>query len=68
MSLLTAVEYITSDPAHRIALYRYCSTEDQSIGSNGKRQDDSGLLKIGASAARDLGLLERRARAERFQV
>jgi hypothetical protein len=68
MSLLTAVEYITSDPAQRIALYRRCSTEDQSIGSSGKRQDDSGLLKIGASAARDLGLLERRAKAEGFQV
>jgi hypothetical protein len=68
MSLLTAVEYITSDPAHWIALYRCCSTEDQSIGSGGKRQDDSGLLKIGASAARDLGLLERRAKAEGFQV
>jgi hypothetical protein len=33
MGLLTAVEYITSDPAHRIALYRRCSAEDQSIGS-----------------------------------
>jgi hypothetical protein len=51
MSLLTAVEYITPDPAHRIALYRYCHAEDQSIGG-----------------ARDLALLERRARAEGFQV
>jgi hypothetical protein len=68
MSLLTAVEYITSDPAHRVALYRCCRTEDQSIGSSGKRQDDSGLLKICASAAKDLGLLERRAKAEGFPV
>ncbi len=68
MSLLTAVEFITSDPAHRIALYRCCSTEDQSIGFSGKRQDDSGLLKIGASTAKDLGLLERRAKAEGFSV
>jgi hypothetical protein len=67
MSLLNAVEYITPDPAHRVALYRCCSTEDQSIGSSGKRQDDSGLLRIGASAARDLRLLERRAKAEGFQ-
>jgi hypothetical protein len=68
MSLLTAVEYITPDPVHRVALYRCCSTEEQSIGSSGKRQDDFGLLRIGASAARDLGLLERRARAEGFEV
>jgi hypothetical protein len=32
MSLLTAVEYITPDPARRIALYRYCHAENQSIG------------------------------------
>jgi hypothetical protein len=68
MSLLTAVEYITSHPAHRIALYRCCSTDDQNIGSSGKSQDDSGLLKIAASAAKDLGLLERRAKAEGFPV
>jgi hypothetical protein len=33
MSLLTAVEYITPHPAHRIALYRGCHAEDQSIGA-----------------------------------
>jgi len=33
MTLLTAVEYSTSNPAHRIALYRYCHAEDQSIGA-----------------------------------
>ena len=38
MSLLTAVEYITSDPAHRIALYRLCRSEDRSISGMG--QDD----------------------------
>jgi hypothetical protein len=51
MSLLTGVEYSTSNPAHRIALYRCCHGEDQSIG-----------------AAKDLALLECRARAEGFQV
>ena len=34
ISLLTAVEYITPDPARRIALYRCCSPEDRS-GSSG---------------------------------
>jgi hypothetical protein len=33
MSLLTAVEYVTPHPAHRIALYRGCHAEDQSIGA-----------------------------------
>jgi hypothetical protein len=53
MSLLTAVEYITPHPAHRIALYIYrgCHAEDQSIG-----------------AAKDLAFLERRAKSEGFQV
>jgi hypothetical protein len=32
MSLLTAVEYITFDPDRRIALYRGCHAEDQSVG------------------------------------
>ena len=68
MSLLTAVEYITSDPAHRIALYRLCSPEDRSIRSSGMGNDDPGLLKIASSVATDLALLERRAKAEGFQV
>jgi hypothetical protein len=68
MSLLTAVEYITSDPAHRIALYRRCSAEDRSIKSSGMGQDDPLLLKIATSVAKDLALLERRAKAEGFQV
>jgi hypothetical protein len=33
MTLLMAVEYVTPHPAHRIALYRCCHAEDQSIGS-----------------------------------
>jgi hypothetical protein len=33
MTLLTAVEYITPDPAHRVALYRRCSPEDRSMGA-----------------------------------
>jgi hypothetical protein len=33
MTLLTAVEYITPDPARRIALYRGCHAEDYSIGA-----------------------------------
>jgi hypothetical protein len=51
ISLLTGVEYITHNPALRVALYTCCHAEDQSIG-----------------AAKDLALLERRARAEGFQV
>jgi hypothetical protein len=66
MSLLTAVEFITADPAHRIALYRRCSAEDRNV--NGMSQDDSGPLKIASSVAKELALLERRAKAEGFQV
>ena len=68
MSLLTAVEYITSDPTHRIALYRRCSTEYRNIRSSGMGQDDPRLLKIASSVARDLAFLQRRAMAEGFQV
>jgi hypothetical protein len=68
MSLLTAVEYITSDLAHRVALYRRCSPEDRSIRSSGIGNDDPGLLKIAPLVAKDLALLERRAKAEGFQV
>jgi hypothetical protein len=66
MTLLTAVEFVTSDPDRRIALYRLCSPEDRSV--NGMAQDDPHLLKIASSSAMDLALLERRARAEGFQV
>jgi hypothetical protein len=51
INLLTAVEYVTPDPAHRLSLYRRCCADDQSIG-----------------AASDLAFLERRARADGFQV
>jgi hypothetical protein len=66
MSLLTAVEFITHDPAHRVALYGRCCAEDRSV--NGMGQYDPRLLKIAASSAMDLALLERRAQAEGFQV
>ena len=68
MSLLTAVEFVTSDPARRIPLYRRCSAEDRSTRSRGMGQDDLLLLNIASSVAKDLALLERRAKAEGFQV
>jgi hypothetical protein len=64
MSLLTAVEYTTSDAARRIALYRRCSPEDQSI--RGMGQDDARFSKTASSVAKDVAFLERRARAEGF--
>ena len=64
MSLLTAVEFITHDPLHRIVLYRRGSAEGQSV--NGIGQDEPRLLKIASSIAKDLALLERRARAEGY--
>jgi hypothetical protein len=67
MSLLSAVEYITPDLARRIALYRCCSPENRS-GSGGMGQDDTRILKIVRLAAKDLALLERRAKAEGFEV
>jgi hypothetical protein len=33
MTLLMAVEYSTSNPAHRIALYRCCHAEDRGTGA-----------------------------------
>ena len=68
MTLLDAVEYITPDPARRIALYSRCIPEDRSIRSSGLEQDHPRLLKIASSSAMDLALLERRAMAEGFQV
>jgi hypothetical protein len=67
MSLLDAVEYITPDPDRRIALYGFCSPQDQSVRSSGMGQDDPRLLKIASLVAHDLALLERRARAEGYQ-
>ena len=68
MSLLDAVEYITPDRGLRIALYRLCSPEDRDIRFNGMGQDDPRLLKIASLVANDLAFLERRAKAEGFQV
>jgi hypothetical protein len=68
MGLLTAVEYITSDPAAQIVLYRRCNAGNRSIGSSGTEQDDPGLSTIAWSVAKDLALLERRARSEGFQI
>ena len=64
MSLLEAVEYTTPDPDRRLALYGRCSAEGWS--ATGMDQDDPRLLKIAASSAMDLALLERRAKAEGF--
>jgi hypothetical protein len=67
MGLLEAVEFVTSDPGQRIALYRRCA-EDVDIRARGLSQDDPRLLKIASSSALDLAFLERRARGEGFQV
>jgi hypothetical protein len=64
MGLLTAVEYITSDPGARIVLYKRWNAENRSIGSSGTGQDDP----IASSVAKDIALLERRARCEGFQI
>ena len=68
MGLLTAVEYITSDPATQIVLYRCCRAEARSVGSSGTGPDDPGLSTTAWSVATDLALLERRARFEGFQI
>jgi hypothetical protein len=65
MSLLDAMEYTTSDPAHRISLYRRCA-EDRIVHDMG--QDDHRLFGIASSVALDLALLERRAAAKGFQI
>ena len=41
---------------------------DRNIGPSGMGQDDPRLLKIASLVAKDLALLERRAKAEEFQV
>jgi hypothetical protein len=63
MSLLTAVEYITSDAGRQVVLYRRCSLEGWGIESSCMGQDNPRF-----SASRDLALLDRRARAEGHQV
>jgi hypothetical protein len=65
MTLLTAVEFVTPDAARRIALYRRCRAEDRSV--NGMGQDTPCILEIASPVAKDLALLERRAKAEGFQ-
>jgi hypothetical protein len=67
MSLLTAVEFTTSDPAHRVGLYRRCA-EDGDIQARGLSQDDPRLLKIASPSAMDLAFLERRAMAEGYRI
>jgi hypothetical protein len=57
MSLLTAVEFTTSDPAFRVALYRRCA-EGGDIQARGLSQADPRLLKIASSSALDLAFLE----------
>ena len=63
MSLLTAVEYITSAAGRQLVLYRRCSLEDWNIGRSCMGHDNPRLL-----ASRDLALLGRRARADGHQV
>jgi hypothetical protein len=63
ISLLTGVEYVTSDAGCQVVLYRRCSLEGWGIGSSYMGQDNPRL-----SASRDLALLDRRARAEGHQV
>jgi hypothetical protein len=68
MSVLTAVEFVTSDFGRRVALYKLCSVEARDIRCNGMSQDDSECLKIASPSTLDLAFLKRRARAEGFQV
>jgi hypothetical protein len=66
MSLLTAVEYITPEPATQIVLYRRCNPENRNIESSGSGQDEPGERTIARCVTKDLALLERRARSEGF--
>jgi hypothetical protein len=68
MTLLTAVEFVTPDPGRRVALYGLCSVEDRIIQSSGMGQDDPRSLNIASMVSNDLAFLERRAKAEGFQV
>jgi hypothetical protein len=68
MSLLTAVEFTTSDPSHRVALYSRCIPEQRSIRSGGVAQDETCPLKIASPVDKDLAFLQRRAAAEGFQI
>ena len=68
MSLLTAVEFATSDADQRIGLYRHGCAEDGDTKASGLDQDSPALLKTASSVANDIGFLERRAKAEGFQI
>jgi hypothetical protein len=68
ISLLSAVEFMTSDPAHRIALYRLCNADDRNVRAGGMGRDDPSHLKPGLLVDKDLALLKRRAQAEGFKV
>jgi bifunctional ADP-heptose synthase (sugar kinase/adenylyltransferase) len=68
MTLLTAVEFVTSDPGRRVSLYGLCSAGDRSIRSSVIAQDEACLLKIASSVDKDLAFLQRRAKAEGFQL
>jgi hypothetical protein len=63
MSLITAVEYITSDAGRQAVLYRRCSLGDRGSGFSSMEQYNPGL-----STSNDLALLDRRARAEGHPV
>jgi hypothetical protein len=45
MTLLIAVEFVTSDPAHRVALYRCCDAEDESNRVARRRVDQRRALE-----------------------
>jgi hypothetical protein len=66
MTLLTAVEFVTSAPDRRVALFRCCSAEDRSIQSSAMAQDDLRRLEIASMVVNDLAFLKRRAMAEGF--
>jgi hypothetical protein len=68
MSLLTAVEFATSDADQRIGLYRQCCAEDGDTKASGLDQDVPHLLKTASSVANDIAFLERRAKAQGFQI
>jgi hypothetical protein len=65
MPLLTAVEYITPDPAHRILLYRRQAGQPDHLWHGSGRPPHADAV---GSTVRDLAVLERRAVAEGFQA
>jgi hypothetical protein len=61
MSLLNAVEFISPDPAHRIALCRRSIADGRSTLSGHMDQDDPDGLTVDSAVAKDLGLLRPRS-------